>query len=245
MAGLGQPMTVIAHLQQGLVYDTRHGLALDGLLTSVLRTRAAQGAPGSLLDGGLAMDEPQAWELPLAVCERAPGLWHWLATSGLPVNSSGEPVPMVPDPHRLLQTLDERRASQVAIKQPQNVGGSRGRFRQRTTPVLSIPATKIVWHAVGDIAQVSALLSILPSIGARRGSGEGAVISWTVEPACPEDLNLFGHTHPDGTQGRPLPEECVHSLGRVSLEFAPAGLRPPMFHPANQKMLVVSSEEEY
>jgi hypothetical protein len=237
-------MVVTAFLQQGVVYDVRHGIALDGLLASALRSNEAQGTPGSLLDGGLALDEPQTWELPLEACEASQGLWHWLATSGLPTDSEGKPVPLIPDPHRLLQTLDERRASQIAIRQPQHVGGSRGRFRQRVTPVLSIPAAKIVWHAVGDLAQVESLLTVLGSIGGRRGSGEGAVIKWSVEQAKPEDINRFGHTHPNGTQGRPLPEECIRSLGKVSKEFAPAGLRPPMFHRSNQKFLVVTSEEE-
>lgn len=238
-----EPMVVTAYLQQGLVYDLRHGLALDGLLASALRANAAQGAPGSLLDGGLALDEPHVWDLPLQACKQAQGLWHWLATSGLPLDTYGEPVPLIPDPHRLLQTLDERRAHQIAIKQPQNVGGARGRFRQRVTPVLSIPAATIVWHAVGDIAAVDSLLASLPSIGGRRGSGEGAVLKWHIEKATPEDINAFAHTHPNGEQGRPLPEECIGSLGRVSREFAPAGLRPPLFHPANQKILVIASGE--
>jgi hypothetical protein len=244
MARLNEPMIVTAFLQQGVVYDVRHGIALDGLLVSALRANAAQGAPGSLLDGGLALDEPQAWDVPLEACEASQGLWHWLATSGLPTDLEGNPVPLIPDPHRLLQTLDERRASQIAIRQPQNVGGSRGRFRQRVTPVLSIPAAKIVWHAVGDPSQVESLLTVLGSIGGRRGSGEGAVTKWSVELATPQDINHFGHTHPNGKQGRPLPEDCIRSLGKVSREFAPAGLRPPLFHHSNQKLLVVNSEEE-
>lgn len=237
-------MTVTATLQQGLVFDVRHGLALDGLLVSALRAKAASGAPGSLLDGGLAPDEPQAWELPLAACRHDEGLWHWMATSGLPTDLAGTPVPLIPDPHRLLQTLDERRAAQVAISQPQHVGGARGRFRQRVTPVLAIPAAQIIWHAVGDPNAVLRLLESLPSIGGRRGSGEGAVLSWQVTEAFPDDQHVFAHTHPNGSQGRPLPEACIHSLGMTSLDVAHAGLRPPLFHPAHQHLLVVASGKE-
>lgn len=244
MAGLVVPMLVTATLQQGLVFDPRHGLALDGLLASAIRAKRAQGAPGSLLDGGLGPLDPKTWELPLAACTRAESLWHWLATSGLPVDRNGDPVPLIPDPHRLFQALDERRAPQVAISQPQHAGGARGRFRQRVTPVLAIPAAKVLWRAVGDPETVRNLLQDLPSIGARRGSGEGAVLAWSVEEAPIDDPDAFAHEHPDGTQGRPLPEACVLSLGRRSQETGPAGLRPPLFHPANQHLLVIASERE-
>lgn len=243
MARLGTPMIVTATLQQGLAFDVKHGLALDGLLVSSMRSQEAQGSPGSLLDGGLALDVPQIWELPLARCTRDGDLWHWMATSGLPTDEAGLPVPFIPDPHRLLQTLDERRAAQIAISQPQHVGGARGRFRQRVTPVLTIPAAQIVWHAVGDPDRVQQLLENVPAIGGRRGSGEGAVLRWSVIDVNPENIDYFAHTHPTGIQGRPLPEGCVRSLGMVSEEVAPAGLRPPLFHPSQQQMLVVSSRK--
>lgn len=244
MARLTVPMVVTATLQQGLVFDATHGLALDGLLVSALRAKAAQGAPGSLLDGGLAPEDPQTWELPLEACRRAGDLWHWLATSGLPVDRYGAPVPLIPDPHRLFQAVDERRAPQIALSQPLHVGGARGRFRQRVTPVLAIPAAKIVWHAVGDLAAVQSLVETIPSIGGRRGSGEGAVLSWSVEESSTPEPEVFAHLHPNGEQGRPLPETCVRSLGRTGREMAPAGLRPPLFHRANQHLLVVRSEQE-
>lgn len=245
MVGLMEPLRVTAHLQQGVVFDSRHGIALDGLLVSGIRSRMAQGGPGSLIDGGLAAESPETWPIPLGTCQRASEpLWHWLATSGHLVDHAGRPASMIPDAHRLLQTIDEVRVRHIAVRQPLHVGGPRGRFRARVTPVLSIPAARIIWHAVGNRDEVLSLITPITSIGARRGSGEGSVLRWEVDPVSVDDPWHFAHTHPDGEPGRPLPEACIASLGRTVTGTAPAGLRPPMFHPAQQHMLVVSSTVE-
>lgn len=238
---------VVAVLQQGISIDPRYGVSLDGLLASQIRAEQAHrlgpGTPGSVLDGGLNPqdgEDPLEVDLPLARCTiGGEEDWHWLTTIGQPVDHDGNPVPFDPDPHRMLGGLDERRAEQVAVSLPKNVGGPRGRFRNRVTPVLVVPAAAIVWHAVGQPAEIRRLLEPLTTIGARRGSGEGTVLRWEFSVVYKEDPLLFGHTHPDGTLGRPVPRACAERLGMSCRRLGYAGLRPPMFHPVRQRMLVL------
>jgi CRISPR type IV-associated protein Csf3 len=248
MAGLAAPahqaLEIVARLQQGVVMDLRYGIALDGLLMSSVRSAQASDrgvTTGSLLDGGLSVSELAEWDIPLGRCDHAGAQdWHWLATTGMPVNSEGTRVSGVPDAHRLLGDLDERRAEQVAVALPKNVGGSRGRYRRRVTPVLTLPATAVVWRAIGDLNAVQDLLSFLPTVGGRRGSGEGSVIAWEVREADPnEDPWSFAHLHPDGVLGRPAPLPCAERLHVPTHHQGVAGLRPPMFHSGRQQVLVL------
>lgn len=238
------PLQITAWLQQGIAVDPRHGVALDGVLASQVRDAQAYalapGTPGSVLDGGLAEEVPVEITLPLARCESGTGEWHWLATTGQPVNHLGEPVSLTPDPHRLLGSLDERRAEQVAIALPKHVGGPRGRYRNRLTPVLVVPAAGFVWRAVGDIEALRGLLEPLTTVGARRGSGEGTVTRWEFQITSPENPDFFAHTHPDGALGRPVPQSCASRLGIQNTVTVIAGIRPPMFHSSRQRSLVLS-----
>ena len=239
-----EPLVIRAKLQQGLVWDPRYGIALDGLLTSLIRASEASkgGVPaGSLLDGGLGLDEPRDWDLPLAKCqEGGSGQWHWLATVGLPLGYGGTSLPPAPfDAHRLMVKLDERRAEAIAISLPKNVGGSRGRFRTKLTPVLVTVAYEIQWHAIGDIEHIKEILMDADSIGGRRGSGEGKVESWQVQRTPRSDVFLFAHTHPNGKLGRAVPVACAKKMKLTNWHEGYAGLRPPMFHKARQQLLVL------
>lgn len=244
MAGL-VPLKVTASLQQGIVLDPLYGVSLDGILAGQVRASSAVseglcGAP-SLLDGGLSGSEVISWDLPLQQCGEGQD-WHWVATTGLLVDRVGVPVPLIPDTHRLLGEVDEIRARQIAISLPKNLGGARGRYRRRVTPVISVPAAAIVWHAVGDLDEIEKLLTPLTSIGSRRASGEGAVISWSVEEVSSVlDTWVFGHSHPNGEPGRLLPLSCAVRLGLELSQTVVAGIRPPMFHKETQRTLVVPS----
>lgn len=242
MAGL-VPLKITALLQQGVAMDQRYGIALDGLLTGQVRGVTAHlehgTGPSSVLDGGLALEDPQDWDLPLGRCVHSGDDWHWMATTGMPQDWSGDRVSGVPDAHRLLGDFDERRAEQISVALPKNVGGARGRFRRRTTPVLVFPAVSVVWRAVGDPVAVETLLRGISTVGARRGSGEGAVLQWLVEEVDIEDSFMHAHTHPDGVAGRPLPMPCAQRAEVPTHITGTAGLRPPMFHPGRQKVLVL------
>ncbi len=242
MVRLNKQLTIKAFLQQGVVMDLRYGIALDGLLVSSLRGKRMEeegGVTGSLIDGGLGNDSPEEWNVPLSKCFEGSD-WHWMATTGMPANEAGVRVSKVADGHRLFNELDEQRSPRVAVALPKNVGGPRGRFRTRVTPILSFPASQIIWRAVGDAEEVEKLLAGISSVGGRRGSGEGAILGWVVEET---DSGLsdfeFSHLQPDGVIGRPLPLGCAEQLDVSVLRLGAAGLRPPMFHSGRAHLLVL------
>lgn len=235
------PVVVSASLQQGVVWDRRLGLALDGVLASVVRRLSAPaGTAGSLIDGGLSVEEPRMWELPLAKCDGG-GDWHWACGHGVAVDGEGVAVPSgVPDVKQLSQRPDERRAALTAARIPADVGGRRGRFRPRLRPVLTTPAVSVQWRALGVPDALQSLLGYVTAVGGRRGIGEGAVLRWDVTPVEVEDVYAFVHLV-NGHLSRPVPEVCARTLG---VEFATvrAGIRPPYFHPAEQRLLAVPTE---
>lgn len=247
MAGL-TPLTVTAHLQQGVVLDTLFGTALDGLLASVVRDRAkatataATGAPvtGSLLDGGLRVDQPTVVALPLARCGTLDDPdWHWLCSTAFPLTPTGDPMRGDLDVHHQHSRVRERVMEQAATRIPASLPPASGRYRLRRMPVVTTPAAAVVWHAVGDPDAIDDLLTGLPAIGRRRGTGEGTVLAWQVTATAATDPDRFGHTHPTGTLGRPAPHRCVTRLGLPTDRDGVAGLRPPYWHPATQHPVVL------
>lgn len=251
MAGLddqnASPIRITAMLEQGIVMDSFYGLALDGILVSQLRKSIAAelglGRPGgSDLDGGLSMEHPIDWHLPLARCvsDEASDEWHWACSIGFAAGINGEHLgDEPPDPHRLSVRLDARRAHQVALRVPATAGGSSGRFRPRVTPVLTVVAHSVTWNAVGHIDQVAALLASVPSVGGRRGSGEGAVRQWKFKPVASDDPWRFSHVFDEQHLARPMPAACAKQAGFAEPRLGQAGIRPPLLHPSRQRMLAL------
>lgn len=241
-----KPLIVTAYLQQGVSIDPRHGIALDGLLTASMRASSGLAlgvTSGSQLDGGVNIAEPVDWDLPLGKCEEDLSVgWHWMTTSGQLIGLDGllaKENPM--DPHRLMVRLDERRAEEISVSLPKNVGGPRGRYRTRVTPVMVTLCSGIRWRAFGDPGEVKKLLEPIITLGARRGSGEGVVTNWEVNVVTGKKLDVFAfsHTNQDGSLGRPLPKGCVAKLNFEASPLGYAGLRPPMFHTSRQHLLVL------
>lgn len=238
------PFTVRAYLQQGAVLDASRPVCLDALLASLARRHAAAGQPGSLLDGGLDADDPADWDVPLAACHAA-GEWHWLASAGTATGPDGSPLqPGPPDAHRLSSRLDEHRAAAIAVHVPRDAGGTRGRFRGRTTPVLTVVAHAVEWRGVGDPDAVRALLEPVGSIGARRGSGEGAVRAWQVTADPTADPDAHGHLRADGTLSRAVPVACAERVNATGWTPGIAAIRPPSFHPARARTLAVPTSPQ-
>lgn len=235
------PLLVTAYLQQGIVMDQRYGLTLDGLLSSVVRQQKSGNIQKSLLDGGLNVENPELWDLPLARCEVSKD-WHWLCTGANAVDREGKTIiPYLdsPDTHRLSVRSDERRANVVAVKVPADLGGTRGRFRPKVSPVLVTPAYALSWRAVGDADTILELLSTVSSIGGRRGSGEGYVLKWEVGEVEVDDPIGFAHLQQDGKLGRPVPKECAELFHAEKWVEGTAGIRPPLFHESMQRLLAV------
>lgn len=244
-----EPLVVTAHLQQGLVIDQFYGLSLDGLLVSQTRRAWAhylglERDSGADLDGGLSIENPVDWSLPLAVCvpEDEPNSWHWLCSTASALGPEGELIPdITPGTHRLSVRMDARRAHQVAVRVPATAGGASGRFRPRITPVLNLPARAVRWTAVGCQEDIRNLLDSLTSVGGRRGTGEGVVMRWEVL-AIDEKVSAwhFGHKGISGAENqRPIPASCGRLLGMEDAQTCIAGIRPPVLHHSRQRRLVM------
>lgn len=228
-------MVVTAELAAGLAHTSPWGIALDGLLASVVWADAK----AELVEQGAYerrvrdQDDPVDLDLPLARCTRDSGLWHWAATFSWPVNPS--PAPEV---SWWTGAYDARDTEQVAAKVTQRVDRSSGPYRTRRMPLLVTMCAAVTWRAVGDVEQVAALLEDIPAIGKKRGAGHGHVLAWRVEHAPWISEQSAGHLHPDGTLGRPCPIRCAAELEVLDTQTTgQAGLRPPYTHPARQHTL--------
>lgn len=260
-----QPVTITARLQQGIALDVLFGTALDGLLASVTRDRAkavaaAEGRllTGSMLDGGLDVDQPAVVVLPLSRCAAPlPALggnparsrdeigdpdWHWLCTTAYPVGLDGARTHGDPDVHHQHSRIRETTLHHISDPLPASLPPASGRYRMRRLPVVTTPAAAVQWHAVGDPDAIADLLNDLPAIGRRRATGEGLVLGWTVttHPDLPPGQWLrHGHCHPDGSLGRPTPHGCLDRVALTADRQGVAGIRPPYWHPATQRPVLL------
>ena len=259
MAGLdhlddanSDPFVITAVLEQGIVLDSFYGLALDGILVSQMRKAKAvdlglRRDGGQELDGGLHVDEPIDWPIPIARCvpDGFEDDWHWMCSVGFPIDTEGRVISdRIPDTHRLSVRLDARRANQVSVKVPSSAGGSSGRFRSRITPVLSLPAYAVRWRAVGNMDETRELISSVSAIGARRGSGEGAVTHWAIERATEID-NPWEFAHKDlndSGPSRPMPITCASVVVKGATRQGIAGVRPPLLHRSRQRLLALPGD---
>ena len=237
-----QPLTVTAHLEAGVAHAGPWGIALDGLLASVLH----MGAKARLLAGGgehtpLAdQDDVEDLDLPLARCGEGTD-WHWAATCAWPGERARSQPPEVvtwhsrPD-HRHLVDL-------TGGDLRQHVDEDSGRYRRYAMPLLVTLTDAVLWRAVGDVDEIRSLLSGVQAIGKKRATGHGRVLSWSIEPAPELDAWAAAHTHPDFTLGRPVPESCLQLVSASQLAEeppeGPAGIRPPYSHRGRQRQLLL------
>lgn len=233
------PFTATARMEQSAAFDVRYGIGFDGLLTSLVRgeqKRVTGQRTGSLLDGGDAVDDPVTVPLPLATCQVEP--WHWMATTAYPLGWDRQPLPVVADVHHVRYAHQREVAEQVAVHLPKHTSLSAGRYRSRRLPVVVFAAPFWQFRGVGDVAAVETLLASCPNIGSGRGAGEGAVLEWVCERVDGGDPDLFGHTHGDGTLGRPIPRACGERL-QLEGESGRVGIRPPYWHRVRQYDLLL------
>lgn len=234
------PIRVRARLATGLVHATPWGIALDGILAAQLwpSIKAEQLARGTYTSRALRVDNPPDLELPLARCTRAGGdLWHWAATCSFPEQATGQP-----DVHTWIGRTDHRDLEHVATGLPKVVSDRQGRYRSHRMPLLVTVCSAVTWHAIGDPDAITELLADVISIGKKRATGEGHVLSWQVEKA--DDLGEFtaSHLHPDGGLGRPTPGACLEGKwAGTTGGTGTAGIRPPYMHPSRQHEVALPS----
>ena len=234
-----QPLQVTAHLESGIAHSAPWGIALDGLLASVIH----HDAKATLLAGGghheplAGREDVEDLDLPLARCTPSDEPWHWAATCAWPSDHDGER----PDVRYWLGALDHRAVEQVVQEMPRVLELQRGRYRQHHMPLLVTVTRTVVWRCVGDLEGVRDLLGGVWAIGKKRAAGQGRVLRWEVEPATVPAWEA-GHLHPDGTLGRPCPRSCVPEplwADGVHGGYGRAGIRPPYAHPSRQHDLVL------
>lgn len=229
------PLEVRAHLATGIAQAAPWGIALDGILAAELWAdlKALRRARGESWERARDVAVPPDLDLPLARCELAPHAWHWAATCARPEHHAPRT-----DVHTWTGRTDARELEQVADQLPRVVSERQGRWRARRMPLLVTPCPSVVWWAVGDPARILELLDPIRSIGKKRTSGEGSVLSWEVTAVPWLDPVAAGHLHPDGTLGRPTPPACLNHLPVVrDGGVGRAGLRPPYMHPGRQQQL--------
>lgn len=229
------PLRVRADLAAGLAFTSPWGIALDGLLAASVwgETKAELVAQGKYGQRALHQQNPPDLELPLARCTAAGDFWHWSATCSYPVGR--HPDQQV---HIWTGRVDRRDMGAVAARLPKVISSRQGRYRSRRMPLLVTACSAVTWHAIGDLAAITALLAEVTSIGKKRSTGEGHVLRWTVTPAPDLDTFTAAHLHPDGSLGRPTPSGCFPDgwAGPTGGEGT-AGLRPPYMHTSRQHTL--------
>lgn len=228
------PVLVRAEMAVGLAHAAPWGVALDGLLAAQLWARLKDGWRSAGISWERARDVacPPDLDLPLARCG-ADGdeLWHWAATCAWPEDGAERT-----DVRTWTGRADHRHLEQVATGLPKVVSARQGRYRDRRMPVLVTPCSTVSWRAVGNPAAIRDLLAPVATIGKRRTSGEGQVLSWEVVEQPELDPLSAAHLHPDGTLGRTVTDRCRSLIGAELVDggFGWAGLRPPYMHPARQ-----------
>jgi CRISPR type IV-associated protein Csf3 len=227
-----QPLIVTATTPHGVVLSRPWGIALDGLLASVLwqRTKWAARVAGTWLT--YSHDQvPREFDLPLARCgdPARDADWHWMATFADLHPHAGAGQPDVR--WRTARTDRQRLQHLTAAISARSVSSYSGRYQHRTIPVTAHPAATVTWRAVGDPEAILELLAELPSIGKHRDVGEGVVTHWDVAPAPDVDSWDAGHTHEPEVLGRTTPARCLAGRDMMATGVAAtAAIRPPYLH---------------
>jgi len=234
---LFRPLTITATTPHGVVLSRPWGIALDGLLASVLwhRRKWAARVAGTHLTY-CPSQLPEHIELPLACCgdPNHDADWHWMATfADLHPHPTGSADPDVR--WRTSRTNRQRLQQLSPAIGKTAVSEYSGRYQNREIPVMAHPATALTWRAVGDPDAIREILTDLPSIGKHRGVGEGLVAYWAITDTPELTPWDAGHTHEHNILGRPASARCLRNrTGITTGPHGTTGIRPPYLHPDNR-----------
>lgn len=222
-------LQITATTPHGVVLSRPWGIALDGLLASVLWHRQKWSARAAGYPLTYHHDHPpEILELPLARCgdPDSDTDWHWMATF-----ADLHPHPGTPDVRWRTSRTDRGRLQHLSPHISKTVSDSSGRYQRRIVPVMAHPATQLTWRAVGDPDRIQDLLADLPSIGKHRGVGEGLVTNWAIRETPTVSAWAAGHEHEPGVLGRAAPPRCVANTDTRTAGITTTAVRPPYLHP--------------
>ncbi|CAM3305033.1 CRISPR-associated protein Cas6 C-terminal domain-containing protein [Tsukamurella hominis] len=235
-----RPILVKADTPHGVVLSRPWGIALDGLLSSVIwhERKFAARAAGLPWERFSPTRAPEELPLPLQRCgdPATDPDWHWMCTFGQTETGTIER----PDTRWRTSRTDHTRLQQLSpVISHSRVSDRRGRYQNRVIPVLVHQTLSLTWRAVGDPDRVRELLEELPAIGKYTGTGEGVVARWTVDDADHLTGWSAGHEHAPGILGRATPGRCLeHRDAPADLgEQHPVrvtAVRAPYLHPSTQ-----------
>lgn len=229
-------LQITATTPHGIVLSRPWGVALDGLLASVLwhrRKWAAREAGHHVTYQPTEI--PETLQLPLARCGDPDHDtdWHWMATFA-DLHPRIQPA-IEPDIRWRTSRTDRHRLQHLTPTIGRHVvTDTAGRYQRRVVPVMAHPADHLTWRAVGDPDRISDLLTDLRSIGKHTGVGEGLVTRWEVTETPDVPDWTAGHEHEPGVLGRTAPPRCLDDR---TIDTGPLGigaLRPPYLHRASR-----------
>lgn len=218
-----EPLRVTASLMCGVVCD--RWLPLDGILLAQA-AREQYGALPMTTPGG--NDLPGEIVMPLAIVHAGAPHWYYACSWAQP-----QPWWVAEGQDHWNKRLDSDLAA--CYSTAQKIVIEKGAYKAYHMPVFYYIAHRVTWYAVGDAAEIRALLSTCTHIGKKRDQGWGRVIEWRVEP-WPEDWSRYG---PDGlpTRGVPVAEGERINIGCELINYA---VRPPGYIPENHMVLAVA-----
>ena len=213
------PLRVTAKLERTIRLN-RGALALDGLLAAAVAMR--EGLPPISVEG-----ERVEIEIPVA---REPGGRFHLASSGEAIVEQFERSythRRIPTREILMLADDSVRAVDTAL----------GRTKSFRIPkeVMRLESDTIRFWCLGDAQPIRELLSWIAYVGAQRGSGNGRVGEWIVEPCEPwEGFPVLR----EGRPLRPLPRDWPGLTG-APFALAECPLTYPYWEHARDEVLAM------
>ena len=237
-------VVVTARLATGAAMTPPYDLDLAGLLAAQVHRRdhARAVEQGTHLSAPLPDTTGEDCEdltLPLARCTRDPALWHWAASCANPT----DPLPL-PEPRINFKMVDTDWARVAAARPLPYAHPRSGPYRDVLIPRTVVVTPALTWRAVGDIDAIAALLHPITAIGKGRGSGEGRVRGWSIEPG-PDmtETQAMDWVHHDGQRLlRPVPPSCADTTG-LPYDIISFASRPPSWHPDRLADLAATTSE--
>jgi CRISPR type IV-associated protein Csf3 len=199
-----QPFRVQINLKSPMV-EPRFPIYLDGLLSGL---RVAQ-------DENIHWDLTQH-DLPLERLTTA-SAWCFKASAFNVVRTSDPREWMLTSRINLTRAAEDRQSGLLALRAslPNTAGGP---FKTSKFSATIFWAQLEAW-GVGDIKQVSALLSSCEQIGSRRSLAFGQVESITVDPVSPEYCHWYRRSLPADTDTSGFGDVFVPSHGNLKAPY--------------------------